>query len=159
MYYCTSWNKMNSRSSILERLNFRSLTGQRLGLNVHRCSMSRTRLYWHRSSITGCYMNYIGRYEVDFHVSNQCLRLFDTFGLDCVCSCCYDCPTYLEDRIGKVCIYTNPRVSKSPLYLRNHLCCLGWDDGTCQCPGSSLLDRLCNVSMTSYKHEFQTYKT
>jgi len=73
-----------------------------------------------------------------------------TFGLDYACSCRYDCPTYLEDRIGKVCIYTDPRVSENPLYLRNHLCRLGWDDGTCQCPGISLLDRLCDVSMTSW---------
>jgi len=70
-----------------------------------------------------------------------------TFGLDYACSCCYDCPTYLEDRIGKVCIYTDPRVSKNSLYLRNHLCCLGWYDGTRQCPG---MDRLCDVSMTSW---------
>jgi len=118
MYYCTSRNKMNSRSSMVERLNFRSLTGQELGFDVHRCSVSRTCLYWNRSSITGCYMNYIGRYEVHFHVSNQCLRLFETFGLDYACSCCYDSPTYLEDRIRKVCIYTDPRVSENLLYLR-----------------------------------------
>jgi len=150
MYYCTSRNRMNSRSSIVQRLNFCSLTGQGLGLDVHRCSVSTTRLYWNSSSITGCYMNYVGKYEVDFHVSNQCLRLFETFGLHYACSCCYDSPTYLEDRIGKVCIYTDPRVSENPLNLRNHLCCLGWDDDTCQCPGISLLDRMCDVSMTSW---------
>jgi len=93
MYYCTSLNKMNSRSSIVERLNFNLLTGQRLGLDEHRCSLSRTRLYWNRNSITGCYMNYIGRFEVDFYVSNQILHLFETFGLDDACSCCYDSPT------------------------------------------------------------------
>jgi len=91
MYYCTSRNKMNSRSSIVERLNFRSLTGQGLRLDVHRCSVSRVRLYWNMSSITGCYMNYIGRYEIDFYVSNLCLRLLESFGLAGACSCSYDC--------------------------------------------------------------------
>ena len=140
---------MYSRSSIVGRLNFRLLTGQGLGLNVHRCSLSRFRLYWNMSSITGCYMNYIGRYEIDFYVSNQCLRLFETFGLADACSC-YDCTLYLGDRIGKVCIYTDPQVSENKLYLRNHLYCWGRDDGTCQCPGISLLDHLCDVSMTSW---------
>jgi len=141
---------MYSRSSIVGRLNFRLLTGQGLGLNVHRCSVSRVRLFWNMSSITGCYMNYIGRYEVDFLVSNQCLSLFEAFGLAGACSCCYDCALCIGDRNGKVCIYTDPQVSENPLYLRNHLCCVGWDDGTCQCPGISFLDRLCDMSMTSW---------
>ena len=141
---------MNSRSSIVERPNFRSLTGQGLGLNVHSSSVSRIRSYWNMSSITGCYMNYIGRYEVDFLVSNQCLSLFEAFGLAGACSCCYDCALCIGDRNGKVCIYTDPQVSENPLYLRNHLCCVGWDDGTCQCPGISFLDRLCDMSMTSW---------
>jgi len=62
---------MNSRTSSVERLSFRSLTGQGLGLDVHRCDVSRIRLYWNMSGITVCYMNHIGRYEVDFYVSNQ----------------------------------------------------------------------------------------
>ena len=66
IYFFTSLNKMNSRSSIVGKLNFRSFTGQGLGLNVHRCSVSRNRFYWNMSSITGCYMNYIARYEVNF---------------------------------------------------------------------------------------------
>jgi len=150
MCYCASRNKMNSRSSIVERLSFRSLTGQGLGLDVHRCAVPRIRLFWNMSSITGFYMNYIGRYELDFLVSNQCLSLFDSFGLAGACSCCYDCTLYIGDRIGKVCIYTDTRVSENPLYLRKHLCCVGWDDGRCQCPGISFLDRLCDVSMTSW---------
>jgi len=104
MFYSTSRKKMNSRSSILESLNFRSLTGQGLGLNLYRCFVPRVRLYWNMSSITGCYMNYIGRYEIDFYVSNQCLRLFESFGLADACSCCYDFTLYRGDRIGKVCI-------------------------------------------------------
>jgi len=95
-------------------------------------------------------MNYIGKYEIDFYVSNQCLRLFETFELADACSCCYDCTLYLEDRIGKVCIYTDTQVSEHPLYLRNYLYCWGRYDGTCQCPGTSLLDTLCDVSMTSW---------
>ena len=71
---------------------------------------------------SSCFINYIGTYEVDFYVSNQCLSLFGTFGLADECSCCYDCTLYLVERIGKVCIYTDPRVSENPLYLRNHLC-------------------------------------
>jgi len=137
MYYCTSRNKMTSRPSIIARLSFRSLTGQGLGLDVHKCSISRNRLYWNMSSITGCYLNYIGRYEVDFHVSNQCLSLFENFGLAGACSCCYDCKSFAGDGIGKVCIYTDPRVLEYPLHLRKHFCCWGWDDGTCQCPGIS----------------------
>jgi len=144
MYYCTS------RSSIVEKLSFRSLTGQGLELDAHSCSVSRTRLYWNMSSITGCYMNYIGRYEVDLYVSNQCLRLFDTFGLAGVCSFCYDCTLYIGDWNGNLCIYTDPRVSENSLYLRNHLCCVGLDDGRCQCPGISFLVRLCDVTMTSW---------
>jgi len=150
MYYCTSRNKMNSRSSFVERLNFRSLTCQGLGLNVHRCCVTRTRLYWNMSSITGWYMNYIGRYEVEFYVPNQCLSLFENFGLADACSCCYEWTLYLGDRIGKVYIYTGPRVSENALYLRNHLSCVGWDDGTCQSPGISFVDRLCDVSMTTW---------
>jgi len=134
---------MNSRSSIVERPNFRSLTGQGLGLNVHSSSVSRIRSYWNMSSITGCYMNYIRMYEVDFYVSNQCLSLFETFGLGVVCSCCYDCTLYTRDRIGNVCTYTDPQVSENPLYLRKLFCCVGWDDGTCQYPGISFLDLLC----------------
>jgi len=80
-------------------------------------------------------MNYIGKYEVEFYVSNQCLSLFDSFGLADACSCYYDSTLYIGDWIGKVCNYTDPRVSDNPLYLRNQLCCLGWDDDTCQCPG------------------------
>ena len=137
MYYCTSRNKTTSRPSIIARLSFRSLTGQGLGLDVHKCSISRNRLYWNMSSITGCYLNYIGRYEVDFHVSNQCLSLFENFGLVGACSCCYDCKSFAGDGIGKVCIYTDPRVLEYPLHLRKHFCCWGWDDGTCQCPGIS----------------------
>ena len=60
MYYCTSRKKMNSRSSIVERLRFLSLTGQGLGLDVHRCDVSRIGLFWNMSSSTGCYMYYIG---------------------------------------------------------------------------------------------------
>ena len=90
-------------------------------------------------------MNYIGRFEVDFYVSNQIIHLFETFGLDDACSCCYDSPTYLEDRIGKVCIYTYPQASENPLYLRNHLYCWGRYDGSCQCPGTSLLDCVYDV--------------
>jgi len=131
MYYCTCRNKLNSRSSIVERLSFPSLTGQGLGLEVRRCDVSRIRLFWNMSSITGCYMNYIGRYEVDLYVSNQCLSLFDSVGLAGTCSCCYDCTLYTGDRIGKVCIYTDPRVSENPLYFRTHLDCVGWDDGRC----------------------------
>jgi len=150
MYYCTSRNKMNSRFSIVERLSFRSLTGQGLEVDVHRCDVSWIRLFWNMSSITGCYMNYIGRYEVDFYVSNQCLSLFESFGLAGACCCCYDCTLYIGDRIGKVCVYTDPRVSENPLYFRTHLDCVGWDGGRCQCPGISFLDRLCDVSMTLY---------
>ena len=40
-------------------------------------------------------------------------------------------------------------MSENPLYLRNHLYCWVRDDGTCQRPGISLLDNLCDVSMTS----------
>jgi len=95
-------------------------------------------------------MNYIGRYEVDFYVSNQCLSLFESFGLAGAWNC-YDCTLYTGDWIGKVCIYTDPRVSENPLYFRTHLDCVGWDDDdTCQCPGLSFLDRLCDVSMTSW---------
>jgi len=97
---------MNSRSSIVVRLSFRSLAGQGLGLDVHRCSVSRIRLFFNMSSITVCYMNYIGRYEVEFYVPNQCLSLFECFGLAVAWSSCYDCTLYLGDRIGKVCIYT-----------------------------------------------------
>jgi len=83
-------------------------------------------------------------------VSNQCLRLFDTFSLAGACSRCYDFTYYIGDRIGKLCIYTDTRVTENPLYLRNHLCCVGWNDDTRQCPGISFLDRLCDVSMTSW---------
>jgi len=95
-------------------------------------------------------MNYIGRYEVDFCVSNQCLRLFETLRLDDAFSWCYDSPLYLEHRIGKVCIYTNSQVSENPVYLRNHLYC--WDryDGSCQCSGTYLLNCVYDVSMTSW---------
>jgi len=142
---------MNSRSSIVERLNFRSLTGQGLGLDVHRCDVSRIRLFWNMSSIKGCYMNYIGRYEVDFYVSNQCLSLFESFGLAGACSCCYDCTLHIGDWIEKVCIYTDPRVWENRLYFRTHFDCMRWHGyGTCQCPGLSFLDRLCDVSMTSW---------
>jgi len=82
-------------------------------------------------------MNYIGRYEVDLYVSNQCLSLFDSFGLAGAFSCCYDCTLYMGDRIGKVYIYTDPRVSENSLYSRTHLDCVGWDYGRCQCPGLS----------------------
>jgi len=82
-------------------------------------------------------------------VSNQCLSLFDSFCLAGACSCCYDCTLYIGDWIGKVCIYTDPRVSENPLYIRTHLDCVGWDDGRWQCPGISFLDLLCDVSMTS----------
>ena len=99
MYYFTSRNEMNSRSSIVERLIFRSLTGQGFGLDVHRCDVSRIRLYWNMSSITVCYMNYIGRYEVDFYVSNQCLSLFESFGPAGAWNC-YDCTLYIGDWIG-----------------------------------------------------------
>jgi len=147
MYYCTTGKKLNSRSSIVEGLSFRSLTGQGLGLDIHRCDVPRIRLFWNMSSITVWYMNYIGRYEVVFHVSNQCLRLFETFGLPCACGFCYGCTLHIGDWIGKVCIFTDPLVSENPLYPRNHLCCVGWDDGRWQCPGISFLDRLCDVSM------------
>jgi len=150
MGYYTCRNKMNSCSSIVEILNFRSLTGQGLGLNVYRCDVSRIRLFWNMSSITCCYMNYIGRYEVDFCVSNQCLSFSNSSGLAGACSCCYDCALYIGDWIGKVCIYTDTRVSENPLYFRTHLGSVGWDDGRCQCPGLSFLDRLCDVSMTSW---------
>jgi len=150
IYYCSSRKKMNSRYSIVERLSFRTLKGQRLGLDVHRCSVSRISLFWNMSYITVCYMNYIGRYELDFYVSNQCLSLFDTFCLAGACSRCYDFTLYIGDWIGKVCIYTDPRVSEKPLYLRNHLCCVGWDNGRCQYTGISFLDGLCDVSMTSW---------
>jgi hypothetical protein len=150
MFNCTSRNKMNSRSSIVDRLNFRSVTGLRLGLDVHRCTTARTRLYWNRNSITGCYMNYIGRYEVDYYVSKQILPFFKTFGLDDACSCCYINPTYLEDRIGKMCIYTYPQVSEFPLYMRDHSDCWDRHDGACRCPGTYLLDCLYDVSMTSW---------
>ena len=90
------------------------------------------------------------KYEVEFYVSNRCLSLFDSFGLAGACSGCYDCTLYIGDWIGKVCIYTDPRVSEIPLYLRTHLDCVVWDDGTCQYLGLSFLDRLCGVSMTSW---------
>ena len=108
---------MNSRSSIVDRLNFRSITGQRLGLDVHRCTKPRTRLFWNRNSITGCYMNYIGRYEADYYVSQQIQSFFENFGMHDACSYCYiKCrccniqPTYLDDRFGKICIYIDPKV-------------------------------------------------
>jgi len=97
MYYCKSRNDMNSHSLIVERQRFRSLTGQGLGLDVHRSDVSRIRLFWNMSSSTGCYMNYIGSYEVDYYVSNQCLSLFETFGLAGACSRCYDCTFYIGD--------------------------------------------------------------
>jgi len=46
--------------------------------------------------------------------------------------------------------FTNPRVLENPLHLRKHFCCWGWDVSTCQCPGITFLDRLCDVSMTSW---------
>jgi len=150
MYFCTSRNKMNSSSSIVGRMSFRSLTGQGLVLDVHRCDVSRVRLFWIMSCITGCYINFIWTYEVDFYVSNQCLSLFETFGLAGACSCSYDCTLYIGDRIGKVCIYTDPRMPENPLCLRNHLCFLGWNDGTCQYPGIFFFNLLCDVSMTSW---------
>ena len=157
MFNCTSRNRMNSRSSIVDRLNFRSITGQRLGLDVHRCTAHRTRIFWNRNSITGCYMNYIGRYEVDYYVSKQIIPFFDTFGMHDACSCCYircSCcnihPTYLDDRIGKICIYTDPKVSDYPLYMRDHSDCWERHDGLCQCPATSFLDRVYDVSMTSW---------
>jgi len=149
MYYCTSRNKMTSRCSIIAKLSFSSLTGQGLGLDIHKCSVSWIRLYWNMRSITGCYLNYIGRYEVDFHVSNKCLSLFKNFGLAGACSC-YNCKSFVGDGNGKVCIYTDPRVLEYPLHLRKHFYCWGWDDGTCQCPGISFLDHLCDVIMTSW---------
>ena len=42
-------------------------------------------------------------------------------------------------------------MSEIPLYFRTHFDCVVWDgDDTCQCSGLSFLDRLCDVSMTSW---------
>ena len=150
MFNCTSRNRMNSRSSIVDRINFRSVTGQRLGLDVHRCTTGRTRLYWNRNSITGCYTNFIGRNEVDYYVSKQILPFFKTFGLYDACSCCYINPTYLEDRIGKMCIYMYPKVSEYPLYLKDHTECWDHHDHACRCPGTCILCCMDDVSMTSW---------
>ena len=40
-------------------------------------------------------------------------------------------------------------VGKSTVFEKS-LVLLGSDDGKCQCPGISFLDRLCDVSMTSW---------
>jgi hypothetical protein len=148
---------MNSRSSIVDRLHFRSITGQRLGLDVHRCTKPRTRLLWNRNSSTGCYMNYIGRYEADYYVSQQIQPFFETFGMHDACSRCYiKCrccnihPTYLDDRFGKICIYIDPKVLAYPLYIRDHSDCWDKHTSTCQCPGTYFLDGLNDVTMTSW---------
>ena len=83
-------------------------------------------------------------------MSNQCLGFFDSFASAGACICYYVCTLYIRNRIGKVCIYKDPRVSENPLYFRTHLDCVCWDDGRWQCPGISFLNFFCDVSMTSW---------
>ena len=126
--------------SIVERVNYRSLTGQGLGLHVHVHLGSVILLCWNIHNTIGCYKNCIARDSAECNVSYQVWRMLRSRGLDGLCRCCYSFAYALPGDRGEPCIFMVNQESVNHSLLDKLY--MSWDVSgcLCQCPDLSFLE-------------------
>jgi hypothetical protein len=80
---------MKKLFSIVEKVVYRSLTGQSFGLDVHQHFEQMTLLYWNVHSTTGCYESVLARYFLENDEFDCFVRKSVRSGLKGVCDCMY----------------------------------------------------------------------
>jgi len=98
--------KVCSYYSIIQKLNHRTLTGQGLGLSIHRHSGLALHLSWNKGNKTGSYQNCIARECREIPLLFEILLPLRKSGLTRLCKCIFGTPIgYGEQTIG-ICFYT-----------------------------------------------------
>jgi len=91
--------------SIVQKLNYRTITGHGLGLNVHRHSGLTLHLSWNKRGKTGEYLNCIARKCCGLPLLLEILLLLKQKGLTSSCNCVLGtAPGTCERTIG-ICFY------------------------------------------------------
>ena len=149
MFSNTSRRKIKKYISIVKKVNYRSLTGQELGLHVHQHLGTVTLLCWNIHNTTGCYKNFIVRDNVDCDVSMQIWHMYRNGGPVGACKCCYS-NVYASPRdLGKPYIYMDDQVVVN--HSLSDKLYVSWDkiECICQCPDLSLWGISGTTPMTS----------
>jgi hypothetical protein len=138
--------KMVGASSIVERVNCRSLTGLELGLDVHHRSVFVILLCWKTLHTIECYSNCVQSYSLDYQCTRGLQKMFQHCGLTVPCT-----RTYGSDQdLGKPCIFMVLPVSGRHLVTNRFLSPMGPRDFTCHCKVSCLWVTTGHHYMTSF---------
>ena len=102
--------KMNSHPSIVKNLIFRSITGQKLGVDVHQHLSMEIHLCWSTIIEPGYYKNCIVRRISTFQEYNEFMSSIQRSSkFDGACVCCYSSVFTVQRKKAKRCIYTDGR--------------------------------------------------
>ena len=99
--------KRSEFTSIVQKVIFRSVSGQELGLTVHALRGLSIHLSWNSGSCAGSFQNCISRHTVQSAVWRAIIRQIRRRGLIGVCRSVYGTETGLErETSGETCFYT-----------------------------------------------------
>ena len=126
---------MNSHSSIVKSLIFRSIAGQKLWVDVHQHLSMDIHLCWYTIIEPGYYKNCIVRRISTFREYNESVTsIRRSSKFDGACLCCYGSVFTMQRKKPKRCIYTDGRGSTSLLSSKDYYKLLKYGRFTCLCP-------------------------
>ena len=91
--------------SIVQKLHHRTITGRRLGLNVHRQSGKVLHFSWNKESKTGVYQNCIARKCSGLPLLLEIILPLRKSGLKGSCNCAYGTALENNEQIVGICFY------------------------------------------------------
>ena len=119
--------KTKNLVSIVDCLNYRSITVHMPGIYIHRHSNYEIALFWKTQPNTGCYTSCIAWYSLDCMVHSQLWYLLECGGLLGQWKCCYKLLDSLDDLLGKDHIFKLPRI-RNVIHRHQCLCESGISD-------------------------------
>ena len=91
--------------SIIQKLNYRTITGHRLGLNVHRHSGKVLHLSWNKGDKVGLYQNCIARKCCGLPLLLEIILPLRKSGLTDSCNCAFGTVLENNEQTIGICFY------------------------------------------------------
>ena len=98
--------KVLNIDSIIQTLNYRTLTGQGLGLSIHRHSGLALHLSWNKGNKTGSYQNCIARECREILLLFEIILPLRKSGLTGLWNCVFGTAIGYSERTVGICFYT-----------------------------------------------------
>jgi hypothetical protein len=98
--------KVHGYYSIIQKLHHRTLTGQGLGLSIHRHCGLALHLSWNKGNKTGSYQNCIARKCHELPLLFEILLLLRKSSLTGLCKCIFGTHIGYGERTIGICFYT-----------------------------------------------------